>query len=186
MGRGDPDSEHSPRLGSVDVRDPQRKLDVIHVWTAPSRQGVWTRMTRSGCGHVSGLLARPWPLAQMRSASGRQTSWRLRRAVESRGVLPPVGPTDRHLASLPFPRGTGARSGHRQGWAIGCPRRRNSGCPVCWTSCGIWWRSSNKGQHARTRRVSSSPRCSRAKDRLGRRRATARLETTAAWPAPSV
>jgi hypothetical protein len=29
-------------------------------------------------------------------------------AGESRGVLPLVGPTDRHLASLPSPRGTGA------------------------------------------------------------------------------
>lgn len=86
----------------------------------PSEARGWTRMTRSGCGHVSGLLARPMTAGPDEVRERAPNKLAASGAVESRGVLPLVGPTDRHLASLPFSRGTGARSGHRRRRAISC------------------------------------------------------------------
>jgi hypothetical protein len=70
----------------------EERGDLIHVWTAPSRQGLGRECRGLDAVMCPACRRGPWPLAQMRSASGRQTSWRLRRAVESGGVLPLVGP----------------------------------------------------------------------------------------------
>jgi hypothetical protein len=87
----------------------------------PFETTVWTRMPRSGCAHVSGLLARPIAAGPDESVCGRRTSRQLRGAVASGGVPPLVGA--RPIVALrPCP--SLAAPGHDQaiaaGKAMGC------------------------------------------------------------------
>ena len=98
---GDPVAvDVEPRLHLADCLRDVLSLTGTHMWTAPVSQGLGSANGLVDCGHMSGLCARQWPLAQMGYAD-RVPNMKV--MSEHRWVprgVPILGPTDRHLAAV--------------------------------------------------------------------------------------